>query len=222
MRSTKRLPSGLLVPKQPVRQSTAGRSACSAALFVGSTSSTRTKVQSESHCRSTSRLKPATRIHGWVVPISSSWWRAFCTGRMASWNCRRSSHPARICAHSCQRLSTCRSAVSPHRLSTDAPSASARRLCVRCGVGRRRRCSRRSTTPRSASSCRRAPAISRPPSARSATPSTACSRVVPPSNVCQPTLLCPAVKSAIGWMRAAHAIIPSPVPGRTPGSGDTR
>ena len=45
MRSAKRLPSAVSVPKLPLRQSTAGRMARSAALLVGSMSSLLTKVQ---------------------------------------------------------------------------------------------------------------------------------------------------------------------------------
>src|SRR3954467_15280461 len=48
-RSTKRLPAALWVPKLPLRQSTAGRIACSAALLVGSTPGTVTKVHNAGH-----------------------------------------------------------------------------------------------------------------------------------------------------------------------------
>src|SRR5262249_21627822 len=49
MRSTNRLPLSLCVPNDFLRQITARRSGLSALLLVGSTPSTRTKVQRDSH-----------------------------------------------------------------------------------------------------------------------------------------------------------------------------
>src|SRR6266542_5056933 len=64
MLSTKREPSALCVPKLPLRQSTPGRIALSAVLFVGSTPATCTNVHNASRRFRMSRHVPAV----WGTP----------------------------------------------------------------------------------------------------------------------------------------------------------
>ena len=63
MLSTKREPSALCVPKLPLRQSTPGRIALSAVLFVGSTPATWTNVHNASRRFKMSRHVPSLWTH---------------------------------------------------------------------------------------------------------------------------------------------------------------
>lgn len=94
IRSTKRLPASLCVPNDVRRHITARRSARSARLFVGSTPSTRTNVQSASPSERICRHVPLVLACAQSLPASSNA-RVFCsTADIARRNLRRDDVPS--------------------------------------------------------------------------------------------------------------------------------
>src|SRR5581483_6856720 len=99
-RSAKRLPASLSDPKLPLRHSTAGRTARSAPLFVGSTPSTRAKVHSAAHHFLISRQSAAALWSEFSSPRRSSRPIRAWSGINCRCNPGRSNSPVRKPCHS--------------------------------------------------------------------------------------------------------------------------
>src|SRR5712691_3981 len=160
MLSTKREPSSLCVPKLPLRHSTPGRSDLSAALFVGSTPSTCTKVHNASRRFRMSRHVPAVLGTPPRLPASNNRSTSRRSGLIEARNVERCTVPSRTRCHHVHIWCACASKASPS--SAEAPHGRA---------------------------SLRNPAANAPSTTDATAPGTSCSHSTDPSPGCRKTSL---------------------------------